>query len=274
MPDVRKVQSLELPELQPYRTLRRPMDHQRAGIFVAEGGKVVQRMINSGIDIVSLLMTPEWLTNISATDNYPVFLASQALLETIVGFPLHQGIMGIGRIPQQPPLDQVLETAARPWMLLALDGLEHAENVGLVVRNAAAFGAQALLYDRTSSHPFLRRAVRNSMGAIFRLPAIDTGDLAQFIPTLRERNITVVAAHPGGSHDIATFDFTRDVCIVLGNEGGGISERVLHACDCSVAVPMHNDTDSLNVASAGAVFLYEIARQRGVDSPPPRSSYR
>lgn len=272
MPDVREVQSLELPDLQPYRTLRRPLDHQRAGIFVAEGGKVVQRMIDAGIEIVSLLMTPEWRTRISAAGNYPVFLAPQSLLETVVGFPLHQGVMGIGRIPAQPALDQVLDSAAPPWMLLALDGLVHAENVGVVVRNAAAFGAHALLYDRTSSHPYLRRAVRNSMGAIFRLPAIDAGDLAQFLPALRKRNIKVVAAAPAGGKNIADIDFTDNICIVLGNEGAGISERVLSACDCSVAIPMLNDTDSLNVASASAVFLYEISRQRGVDSPPPRSS--
>ena len=270
MPEIREVQSLELPELQPYRTLRRPLDHQRAGIFVAEGGKVVQRMIDAGIQVVSLLMTPEWLTQIPATGNYPVFLAPQQVLETIVGFPLHQGVMGIGRIPAQPSLDQALDRATPPWMLVALDGLVHAENVGVVVRNAAAFGAHALLYDHTTSSPYLRRAVRNSMGAIFRLPAIETPDLAGFLPELAGRNIKVVAADPNGGSLIHDTDLSGHVCVVLGNEGEGISDRVLQGCTYRVAIPMLRGTDSLNVASASAVFLYETALQNARAKTPGR----
>lgn len=272
MPEIRKVQSLELPELQPYRTLRRPEDHRRAGILIAEGSKVVQRMIEAHLEIVSLLMTPEWYAKLQPDGNFPVYLAPQPLLETIVGYRLHQGVMGIGRIPAQPSLETVLARASQPWLLLALDGLVHAENVGVVVRNAAAFGVHALLFDRTTSSPFLRRAVRNSMGAVFRLPAIETQSLPATLRDLRSRSIDVIAADPGGDEILQHADLSASACIVLGNEGAGLSSDVLQACNRRIAIPMDNETDSLNVASASAVFLFEAARQHRVDSRIPPSS--
>lgn len=242
--------------------MRRPLDHQRAGIFVSEGGKVVERMLEAGIEVVSLLLTPDWLKRLSLAGEYPVYVAPQKLLESIVGFRLHQGIMGLGRIPRQPGLDECLAQARRPWTLVALDGLVHAENVGVISRNAAAFGIQALLHDRTSSSPYLRRAVRNSMGAIFKLPVIELQDLPTTLIQLRSRNVEVIAADPGGSRPLWDAELSGDLCIVLGNEGSGITEKVRDACTRSVAIPMQNNTDSLNVGSASAVLFYAVAEKR------------
>ena len=262
MPRIMEVQSLELPELQPYRTLRRPLDHQRAGIFVAEGGKVVERMLASGIEVVSLLLTPEWLKQLSPSGEYPVYVAPQQLLESIVGYRLHQGIMAIGRIPRQPELNEFLAQAKRPWLLAALDGLVHAENVGVISRNAAAFGVQALLHDPTSSSPYLRRAVRNSMGAVFKLPVLEVEDLTSTLLHLQSRNVEVIAADPRGSEPLSDTNISGDVCIVLGHEGTGITGNVRRACTRSIAIPMQNDTDSLNVGSASAVLFYALAAKR------------
>ena len=259
MPDFRNVTSLDLPELQPYRTLRRPLEHQASGIFIGEGGKVVERMISGGIEIVSMLMTPQWQLRLQPRGDYPVYIAEQELLETIVGFPLHQGIMAIGRIPDQPPLDALLKRAAHPWLLVALDGLVHAENVGVVLRNASAFGVHAVLHDAGSSSPYLRRAVRNSMGTVFRMPIIQVPDLSVALLELNSKHgITVLGADPGGEVEIYHAEFHRDLCIVFGNEGTGISEGVLQACQQLVSIPMQNSTDSLNVASASAVFLHAV----------------
>jgi tRNA G18 (ribose-2'-O)-methylase SpoU len=262
MPLIREIESLELPELQPYRTLRRPIDHHREGIFVAEGGKVVQRMIDAGIEVVSVLLSPEWLARLRMSGEHSVFVAPQALLESIVGFRLHQGVMAIGRIPAQPSVEEVLRRSERPWLLLALDGLVHAENVGLVARNAAAFGAQALLFDHTTSHPYLRRSVRNSMGAVFKLPVIQAPDLPGILTQLRSAGLEVIGADPNASESLETADLTGDICVVLGNEGEGITDRVRAVCTRRISIPMNNETDSLNVSSAGAVILFEAARQR------------
>ena len=266
---IRPVETLEDPFLQPYRTLRRPLEHQREGIFVAEGEKVVRRLLESTLDIVSFLLTPEWLKVYQSTlevrtENVQIFVAPKPIVESIVGFHLHQGIMAVAHIPNPPSLAEALERSQRPRLFVAVEGLTNAENLGVLVRNCAAFDVDALLVGETSSSPYLRRAVRNSMGTVFRLPIVHLSDLVGAIHELRSaRGIHVIAAHPHTDQKAlhqAVFD--GDCCIVFGSEGEGVSATVLAACDESVAIPMKDGVDSLNVASASAVFLYEIQRQR------------
>jgi TrmH family RNA methyltransferase len=132
------------------------------------------------------------------------------------------------------------------------------------VRNCVAFGVQALLVGETSASPYLRRAVRNSMGTVFQLPVIESGDLVGTLNELRRQGVRCIAAHPHTDQKVLPqANFARDCCIVFGSEGNGISASVLAACDEAVAIPMPPTVDSLNVASAAAVFLYEASRQRG-----------
>lgn len=272
--NVTTVSTLELPALHPYRTLRRPMDHQKQGIFVAEGDKVVKRLLESEIRTVSVLLTPEWfeafLPLLESKKIQPdIYLAQKKLVETIVGFHLHQGVMAVGQIPEPALLENVLEKSPRPRLLVAADGLTNAENLGVLVRNCAAFGVQAILVGETSSSPYLRRAVRNSMGTVFQIPVVHLVDLRQSLLELWSRHrIKPVAAHPQAEKVLAdTSALAGDCCIVFGSEGGGISPHVLAACDESVAIPMIEGVDSLNVASASAVVLYEASRQRGGNRP-------
>jgi tRNA G18 (ribose-2'-O)-methylase SpoU len=164
-------------------------------------------------------------------------------------------------------------------LFVAIDELSNAENLGALVRNCVAFGVHGLIVGETSSSPFLRRAVRNSMGAIFQLPVWEVKmantaapsrrddpphfNLVKTLHDLRARGIRCFAAHPHASgKTLSQADFSSDCCIVFGSEGHGISKSVLEACDEAVAIPMANDVDSLNVGAAAAVFLYEAARQR------------
>lgn len=266
---IRPVETLEDPFLQPYRTLRRPLEHQREGIFVAEGEKVVRRLLGSTLDVVSLLLTPEWLevyrsTLEVRTVSAQIFVAAKPVVESIVGFRLHQGIMAVARIPKPPSLAEALQRRHHSRLLVAVDGLTNAENLGVLVRNCAAFDVDALLVGETSSSPYLRRAVRNSMGTVFRLPVVQLSDLIAAINEMRSAHgIHVIAAHPHTDQKILQqASFGGDCCIVFGSEGEGVSADVLAACDESVAIPMKDGVDSLNVASASAVFLYETQRQR------------
>lgn len=255
--------------LEPYRTLRRPLDHQEQGIFVAEGEKVVRRLLESGLPVLSVLLTPEWLEThrvLLQENNSPieVFVAPKKLVESIVGFNLHQGIMAVARIPAPTSLEGLLAKSPSPHVVVAIDGLTNAENLGVLVRNCAAFGVQGLLVGETSSSPYLRRAVRNSMGAVFTMPVVPVTDLAETLRRLRSTyGIRSIAAHPRATGEsLYEADFRKSCCIVFGSEGEGISPRVLEACDDAVAIPMHHGVDSLNVASASAVFLAEVRRQR------------
>lgn len=265
---VEHIDSFDLPELQPYRTMRRQFAHREQGIFVAEGEKVVRRLLESKFGVVSALMPERWLSVLEPLleerpEAVRVFIADKALLETLTGYSMYQGLLAVGRIPTQVPLEQILDSSSRPHLLVALDALSNAENLGALVRNCTAFEAQALIVGETSSSPFLRRAVRSSMGTVFQLPIVETPNLVRCLNTLRERGIRCIAAHPHvDKRTLSDADLTRDCCVIFGSEGHGITPEVLALCDDAVAIPMPPTVDSLNVGSAAAVFLYEVNRQR------------
>ncbi len=264
---IRPITALDATELQPYRTLRQSVEQYREGRFVAEGEKVVRRLLETTCRVFSVLVTPEWLNAIrpaleQRTEEIVALTAERSVLESIVGFHLHQGIMALAAIPAAATVDELLHLPS-PRLIVALDGLTNAENIGVLVRNCAAFGVQAILAGETSSSPYLRRAVRNSMGAVFTLPVVHSTNLAADLGRLRAAGIVVAAAHPhADGATIQSHDWKNDVCVVVGSEGEGVSAGILAACDASVAIPMRNGIDSLNVANATAVFLYEIDRQR------------
>jgi tRNA G18 (ribose-2'-O)-methylase SpoU len=266
---VEPIKSLDLPELEPYRTMRRSETHRARQIFVAEGEKVVRRLLESPLSVISVLLPPKWVEEYRPLlDGRPemitAYTAEKDLLEQLVGFSMYQGVLAIGGIPKLPTLQEVIASSPRPRLFVAIDGLTNAENLGGLVRNCAAFGVQALLVSQTSSSPWLRRAVRGSMGTVFKIPTVEDLDLPKAIHELRAQGIRCIAAHPHTSGAaLSEASLASDCCIVFGSEGFGIAPAVLDACDQSVAVPMALEVDSLNVTSAVAVFLYEVNRQRG-----------
>jgi tRNA G18 (ribose-2'-O)-methylase SpoU len=287
--ELHRIDTLDLPELAPYRTMRRPLAHCEQGIFVAESEKVVRRLLESRFDVVSVLLPEKWLAEFepllnARSENIPVYIVERKdVLESLVGFSMFQGIMAVGKIPAPVTLDAALAHSKSPRLFVAVDELANAENLGVLVRNCVGFGVQALIVGETSSSPFLRRAVRNSMGTVFQLPVVELGrksevfdtdprtrrrditsneTLVRTLGTLRTRGIRCIAAHPHANGTLWQTNLSCDCCIVFGSEGHGISTSVLEACDEAVAIPMPPAMDSLNVSSAAAAFLYEVRRQR------------
>lgn len=261
------IQSLDLPALDPYRTMRLQEEQRQQGIFVAEGDKVVRRLLaHPQFGVESLLLPtpklPEFEASLEARpENIAVYLAEKHVLEVLTGYPLYQGILAVGRIPPAPPWKDLAHVHPRLWV--AVDGLTNAPNLGAVVRSAVAFGAQAMLVGETSTSPWLRRAVRSSMGAIFDIAVIETMNLAAALRELRAQGTACFAAEPGEEKQaLQRTELSGDCCLVLGNEGTGVSDAVRQACDRSIAIPMGGGVDSLNVGCAASVLLYEVWRQR------------
>jgi len=266
---VEPITDFERPELRPYRTLRWDATHRALNLFVAEGEKVVRRLLETNFEILSMLMPPKWLDVLAPQvearpEMIRVFVAEKSLLETLTGFTMYQGLLAVARIPPPRPLEELLAQSARPRLWVAMEGLSNAENVGVLVRNSAAFGVQALVVGETCSSPWLRRAVRTSMGTIFRMPVVEAVRLTHTLRELQAQGMRCVAAHPRPeATPLSRADLSGDCCVVFGSEGSGLSDAVVAVCDEAVAIPMAGDVDSLNVGSAAAVFLYEACRQRG-----------
>jgi tRNA G18 (ribose-2'-O)-methylase SpoU len=220
------------------------------GYFVGDGWRVVSKMIECGA-VTRLLCTPEWLGRLPALAAVEVRTAPKERLDRLVGFRLHQGIMALGRIPPPPP--RVSGT-----LLVALDGLSNAENVGAILRTCAAFGADGVLVGPTTASPWLRRAVRVSMAAPLRVPVHFVPDLAEAVRPLN----AWAADLRGNRRPYTEVDYTAPVCLVLGGEDKGVTPEVRAACRGAVGIPMAPGWDCLNVAACAAVLLAEARRQR------------
>jgi len=274
---VRPIDNLDLPELRPYRTMRYQHEQRSQGIFVAEGEKVVRRLIESPLTVLSVMLPEKWLPEYQRllaprSEDITIYVGPKELLETLIGFSMYQGVLAVGRVPPQPTLEELLRRAQPPRLLVATEGMSNSLNMGALVRNCAAFSVDALLVSEACCSPFIRRAVRASMGTVFRLPTLELTSLRETLGHLRQQGFHLVAAHPHADRrTLAQADLRGDCCLVLGSEGEGLSEAVLDLCHEHVAIPMPPDVDSLNVASASAVFLYEAARQRGTARQPAGS---
>ncbi len=210
-----------------------------------------------------ILCAPEWPERLAIPPEVEVRIADHRELERIVGYRLHSGVMAMGPIPAPTPI--------AGGLLVALDGLANAENVGTVMRCCAAFGVDGVLVGPGTTSPWIRRAVRVSVGAPLAVPVHEVDDLAA---ACSARNAW--AAHIHGSRlDYREVDLTEPVCLVLGSEANGVSERVLAACRGTLYIPMAAGWDCLNVGSSAAVLLAEVGRQRvarGADRPRAAAS--
>ena len=265
---IKTVESLDLPELAIYLTLKRVEEHERAGVLVAANIKTVRRLLASRFTVVSALVTRDWLEELgpmlrTRPEEIRVFVAEPKQLETITGYKMHQGALAVAKIPQRSDFETLLNISPRPLLLAAVEGIASAENLGAVVRSCAAFGVHFLLIGETCGSPYQRRAVAGSMGTIFEQPVLQVDNLAEKLTALRARGVRCFAAHPRpGAKQLATVDFRSDCCLVFGAEGPGLTPAALAACDDTVEIPMPSHMNSLNVAAAAAVFLYEATRQR------------
>ncbi|MDP6959685.1 MAG: RNA methyltransferase, partial [Planctomycetota bacterium] len=183
-----------------------------------------------------------------------VLIKSKEEMSDYVGFKVHRGYFAMGLIPEPIPF--------RDGLVIALDGISHAENVGSILRNCAGFGVGGVIIGETTANPWLRRSVRVAMGAPLRTPLKFTDNLAE---TISQMSIPTYAAHIHGEKmNLDEIDLSQDTCIVLGSEADGVSPSVLNACDRTVYIPMSADWDCINVAASSAVFLYAATRQRKV----------
>jgi len=261
------VQNADDPRLAAYSSLKGKM-LERDGIFIAEGEKVVRSMLESGCRVKSCLTARgavaryKPLLRIMAKRGAPVYALADELIEEIIGFRFHKGIMAVGYCPKKFTVSEVLKIPKRPLFLAALNAVNDPQNVGLIARNAAAFGIQALIVDNATYDPYYRKAVRVSMGAIFRLPVCYEDDLASSLVRLKEKYDTrIIAATPGrGAGDIAKVKLSGNICFVFGNEDKGVSRGVLRIADARARIPISKTVDSLNVASASAVCFYRASR--------------
>lgn len=239
----------------------------RHGLFVAEGEIVVRALLSgaSRFSPVALLASrsrARGSADLLATAGgiMPVFVAEQAVMDGIVGFPIHRGLLAMGRRPG-PTAAPILPPPGGPTLVLALSGLANHDNVGAAFRNAAAFGADAVLLDAACCDPLYRKALRVSAGHALTVPFARRGTTPDVLGRLRAAEVEVFALSPAGGMDVDEVVWPERAALLLGSEGPGLPADIL-ARTRTVRIRMAPGVDSLNVATAGAIALHAVRRQR------------
>ena len=263
MPVIR-VDEPDDPRIAAYRNVPDPDLLIKSGLFVAEGRLVVRRLIEGRRFSVRSVMVNEAALvplheSLAVRHDLPVYLVPQAVMNTITGFNIHRGCLAVAERPRPREWREVIAGARR---VIALERIGNADNVGSVFRSAAAFGIDAVLLERTCADPLYRKAIRTSMGAALTMPYAEAEPFPEVLRELGRNGWVSIGMTPAPTAlPIRPLSLTlsdRPIAIVVGNEGEGLSEAALDACTHRARIPMTSDVDSLNVATAAAIALYDL----------------
>lgn len=256
------------PRLSDYRNIPDPELLRSRGLFIAEGRHVVRRLLASPrFRVRSLLLTPSARAGLAdilpGVPGVPVFVVSQEAMRAIAGVNIHRGCLAAGERPEPSRWQDVVAGATR---VVVLEGVANADNVGGIFRNAAAFGVDAVLLGPSCADPLYRKAIRTSMAAALQVPFAPMTDWPGDLLKLKARGFRLwaLAPHSSGSalRDAVAqrFSAARRIALLVGHENDGLSAAALEAADARVRIPMAAGVDSLNVATAAAIALYELAQ--------------
>ena len=250
--------------------LRSSIESER-GVFIAESPTVIEVALDSGCEPIALL-TDERLINgsvekiIERCEGVPIYTAKRDVLEKLTGFALTRGALCAMQRPKMPTLDELLKDART---VAVLENIADSTNIGAIFRSAAALGVDAVLVTPDCCDPLCRRAVRVSMGTIFRVP---WGVIGESQADWRENGVKLLQSHGFKTAAMALNENSvniddealmseEKIAVILGTEGTGLAKSTIENSDYTVMIPMQNEVDSLNVAAAGVIAFWQLVRR-------------
>lgn len=243
---------------------------EREGKFLLEGVHLVKEALDAGWPLEAVVfdegagVLAQFEPYLEAEEGLaegPAWVpASPDVIAKCSGTETPQPIFAVAR--KRPPERDALFAAPRA-LVAVLDGVQDPGNVGTIVRGAAACGATAVVLGRGTADLYNPKTIRATMGALFHVPVLDAADLTELLPEARARGAAIAGTSLQSSLSCYDYDFgSRGVWLVFGNEGAGLSAQVSALVDDNVIIPMTGRAESLNVAMAATVLLFEAQRQR------------
>ena len=265
MPNIIQIDDLAAPELDVYARLTEARLRSHEDLFVAESVTVIEHALNAGYEPVSFLMERRCAEEkaralLERCPDIPVYTAERSVLAELTGYELTRGVLCAMRRKPLPDAFSICQNARR---VCVLEGITDSTNVGAIFRSAAALGAEAVLLTPDCCDPLCRRSIRVSMGTVFQVPWAYLSGWPKAVSRLRELGFTVIAlalnerAIPLDSPVLRAIE---KIALVLGSEGSGLRAETIARCDHVVMIPMENGVDSLNVAAASAIALWQLRR--------------
>lgn len=273
-----RIESMSDARVDDYRDVRDADLIGRRGVFMVEGEVTVRVMARRGrFKPRSVLLSEARVEALSDVieqlpPEVPVYVASQPVLDKVVGFAIHRGVLAACDRGEPLSIEQALtlDPAPGPSRVVVLEGLLNHDNVGGIFRNAAGLGARAVLIDAVTCDPHYRKAIRVSAGSTLFLPFARAATIDELATALRAQGYALWALTPAS--DALDLDgllsgepAPAKVALLLGSEGPGLSDRALSLADKRVSIRMHDGFDSLNVATTSGIALHALryAQMRG-----------
>lgn len=247
---------------------RRVRDSREEGLIFVEGRRLIRECLSSNLKLHAAFQLseespaqPEVLLELKAR-KCPVYETSRSAFNSIADTVSSQGIVLIASAPSWT-IENVFETDSdQNLLIVVMEQIQDPGNAGTIIRTAEAAGADGVIASLGTTNPFAPKALRASMGSAFRLPVVRGSQLREVIDLARAKKAKLVSADSDAGLTYTEIDWTRPSILFVGNEGGGLTRELRGQSDARVRIPIAQSVESLNVATATAVILFEARRQR------------
>ncbi len=260
-----KITSLQNPRIKEVVRLRERRAREETGLFIIEGYRELKRAVDAGRKVSAIFYCPELFLGENETallekSRAELLLCSPEAFAKISYRDRPDGLLGVA--PQSHLSLSDLPSFKNPFLVIA-ESIEKPGNLGTILRSSDAAGADAVIVCDKTTDIHNPNVVRSSVGTLFTQPVIEAGS-EETLRFLKKNGIQIVAATPDATLEYTKADFSGPVAIAVGTEQLGLSAAWMKEADCQVRIPMFGVADSLNVASATTLLLYEVVRQRSL----------
>lgn len=237
--------------------------HSDRGVFIAESPKVIESALDMGFEPVAVLCEERHIEGDAAfilsrmSSEIPLFTASRTILSSLTGYKLTRGVLCAMKRKPIPTPEEVCASATR---VAVIDEVCDTTNIGAIFRNAAALDIDAVLLSERSCDPLNRRAVRVSMGSVFRIPWTRISNPVKDLKDLGFTTVALALRDDSVSIDDPCLKRHKKIALILGTEGEGLSKTVIENADIVARIPMSRNVDSLNVGAAAAIAFWQLRK--------------
>ena len=248
------------------RSLSEAKSRKKEKTFLIEGIKMVEEALRDNLGVKTVVAAPSLVQHhgkgvlkLAESRGIDILWISERLMDALSENKTPQPVMAEVTTKQHSEEGLLANEAG---LIILAHQLQDPGNLGTIIRTAEAVGASGLAVTQNTVDPFNAKAIRASMGSILRLPIVPIGDISLFIKKCKQKGFQTAATVLTGEKSHFNVNLTKPTVVVLGQEGGGLPQDIMSDIDLRVRIPMASTIDSLNVATAAAVILYEAMRQR------------
>ena len=240
-------------------------ERREKGLFICEGSRLCSEAVTNGCELLSVFYTGEarskhgdLVSKLEDAAGGKAYLITEEIAAKISDTVTPQGVFVIGK-QKDNPLD--LATVRSDGQFVLLENIQDPSNIGAIFRTAEALGLTGAILTSGGCDPYNPKAMRASMGAVFRLPYCVISDPVETMRMCKKRDMRPMAAIiDGEASKITAIRFFKGVIMCIGNEGSGLSDELRAVCGERVTIPMNGRAESLNAATAAAILMWEMVR--------------